>query len=197
MKLLLDFFPIVLFFGAFKIWGIFVATTVAIVATLLQLAWMRYRTGRTEPMQWLSLGVSVLCGGATLIAQDETFIKWKPTVLYWAMGGALLVGQVFFRRNWLQSLMKNQMALPDHAWRVMLWSWCGFFALMGALNLWVAYHFDTDTWVNFKLFGGMGLMLVFVLAQAMYLGRHMDTEAKDTEAKDTEAKDAAPSEPKP
>ena len=174
MKLLLDFFPILLFFGAFKIWGIFVATTVAIVATLLQLAWMRYSTGRTEPMQWLSLGVIVVFGGATLIAQDETFIKWKPTVLYWAMGGALLVGQVFFRRNWLQSLMKSQMALPDHAWRVMLWSWCGFFAVMGVLNLWVAYHFDTDTWVNFKLFGGMGLMLVFVLAQAMYLGRFMD-----------------------
>ena len=174
MKLLLDFFPILLFFGAFKIWGIFVATTVAIVATLLQLAWMRYSTGRTEPMQWLSLGVIVVFGGATLIAQDETFIKWKPTVLYWAMGGALLVGQVFFRRNWLQSLMKSQMALPDHAWRVMLWSWCGFFAVMGVLNIWVAYHFDTDTWVNFKLFGGMGLMLVFVLAQAMYLGRYMD-----------------------
>jgi len=174
MKLLLDFFPILLFFGAFKIWGIFVATTVAIVATLLQLAWMRYSTGRTEPMQWLSLGVIVVFGGATLIAQDETFIKWKPTVLYWAMGGALLVGQVFFRRNWLQSLMKSQMALPDHAWRVMLWSWSGFFAVMGVLNIWVAYHFDTDTWVNFKLFGGMGLMLVFVLAQAMYLGRFMD-----------------------
>ena len=174
MKLLLDFFPILLFFGAFKIWGIFVATTVAIVATLIQLAWMRYSTGRTEPMQWLSLGVIVVFGGATLIAQDETFIKWKPSVLYWAMGGALLVGQVFFRRNWLQSLMKSQMALPDHAWRVMLWSWCGFFAVMGVLNLWVAYHFDTDTWVNFKLFGGMGLMLVFVLAQAMYLGRFMD-----------------------
>ena len=174
MKLLLDFFPILLFFGAFKIWGIFVATTVAIVATLLQLAWMRYSTGRTEPMQWLSLGVIVVFGGATLIAQDETFIKWKPSVLYWAMGGALLVGQVFFRRNWLQSLMKSQMALPDHAWRVMLWSWCGFFAVMGVLNLWVAYEFDTDTWVNFKLFGGMGLMLVFVLAQAMYLGRFMD-----------------------
>jgi intracellular septation protein len=174
MKLLLDFFPILLFFGAFKLWDIFVATSVAIVATLLQLGWMRYSTGRTEPMQWLSLGVIVVFGGATLVAQDETFIKWKPTVLYWAMGGALMVGQVFFRRNWLQSLMKSQMALPDHAWRVMLWSWCGFFALMGVLNLWVAYHFDTDTWVNFKLFGGMGLMLVFVLAQAMYLGRYMD-----------------------
>jgi intracellular septation protein len=121
MKLLLDFFPILLFFGAFKLWDIFVATSVAIVATLLQLGWMRYSTGRTEPMQWLSLGVIVVFGGATLVAQDETFIKWKPTVLYWAMGGALMVGQVFFRRNWLQSLMKSQMALPDHAWRVMLW----------------------------------------------------------------------------
>ena len=143
----------------------------AIVATLIQLAWMRYSTGRTEPMQWLSLGVIVVFGGATLIAQDETFIKWKPSVLYWAMGGALLVGQVFFRRNWLQSLMKSQMALPDHAWRVMLWSWSGFFAVMGVLNLWVAYEFDTDTWVNFKLFGGMGLMLVFVVLQAFYLSR--------------------------
>mgnify|MGYP006278243729 FL=1 len=138
-------------------------------------------------LQRLSLVVIVVFGGATLIAQDETFIKWKPSVLYWAMGGALLVGQVFFRRNWLQSLMKSQMSLPDHAWRVMLWSWCGFFAVMGALNLWVAYHFDTDTWVNFKLFGGMGLMLVFVVAQAMYLGRFMDTEDQDV----------APSEPKP
>ena len=114
MKLLLDFFPILLFFGAFKIWGIFVATTVAIVATLIQLAWMRYSTGRTEPMQWLSLGVIVVFGGATLIAQDETFIKWKPSVLYWAMGGALLVGQVFFRRNWLQSLMKSQKERQFH-----------------------------------------------------------------------------------
>ena len=186
MKLLLDFFPILLFFGAFKIWGIFVATSVAIVATLVQLGWMRFRTGRTEPMQWLSLGVIVVFGGATLVAQDETFIKWKPTVLYWAMGGALAIGQVFFRRNWLQSLMKSQMALPDHAWRVMLWSWCGFFAVMGVLNIWVAYRFDTDTWVNFKLFGGMGLMLVFVLLQAVYLGRFMQTEADAPASSDTQ-----------
>ncbi len=186
MKLLLDFFPILLFFGAFKIWGVFVATSVAIAATLVQLGWMRFRTGRTEPMQWLSLGVIVVFGGATLVAQDETFIKWKPTVLYWAMGGALAIGQVFFRRNWLQSLMKSQMALPDHAWRVMLWSWCGFFAVMGVLNIWVAYRFDTDTWVNFKLFGGMGLMLVFVLLQAVYLGRFMQTEADAPASSDTQ-----------
>ena len=98
-------------------------------------------------------------------------------MLYWLMGGALLVGQLFFRKNLLKSLMGAQMDLPESAWRTMNWSWTGFFAVMGVLNLWVAYNFDTDTWVTFKLFGGMGLMLVFVLAQALYLSRYM----KDTD----------------
>jgi len=173
MKLLLDFFPIILFFVAFKAAGIYVATTVAIVATLAQIAYLRLRNGRVEPMQWVSLGVIVVFGGATLISHNEAFIKWKPTVLYWLMGGALLVGQVFFKRNLLKSLMKAQMTLPDAAWRAMNWSWIGFFALMGCINLWVAANFDTDTWVNFKLFGGLGLMAVFVLLQAVYLSRYM------------------------
>lgn len=178
MKLLLDFFPIILFFAAFKVAGIYWATGVAIVATVAQIAWLRFRTGKIEPMQWLSLGVIVLFGGATLLAHSETFIKWKPTVLYWLMGGALAVGQLFFKRNFLKSLMGAQLALPEPAWRAMSWSWTAFFAVMGALNLWVAYRFDTDTWVNFKLFGGIGLMVVFVLAQGVYLSRFM----KDGEA---------------
>jgi intracellular septation protein len=153
-----------------------VATGVAIVATVGQIGWLRYKTGKVEPMQWVSLGVIVLFGGATLIAHNDTFIKWKPTVLYWLMGGALLVGQVFFRKNLLKSVMGSQMELPDAAWRVMAWSWTGFFAVMGVVNLWVAFNFDTDTWVNFKLFGGMGLMLVFVIAQALYLSRYMKSE---------------------
>lgn len=173
MKLLLDFFPIILFFVAFKVAGIYVATGVAIVATIAQIAWIRYSTGKVEPMQWMSLGVIVLFGGATIVAQNDTFIKWKPTVLYWLMGGALLVGQLFFRKNLLKSLMGSQMQLPDPAWRIMNWSWTGFFAVMGVLNLWVAFHFDTDTWVNFKLFGGLGLMAVFVVGQALYLSRYM------------------------
>lgn len=173
MKLLLDFFPIILFFVAFKLAGIYVATGVAIVATIAQIAWLRYSTGKVEPMQWMSLGVIVLFGGATIVAQNDTFIKWKPTVLYWLMGGALLVGQLFFRKNLLKSLMGAQMQLPEPAWRVMNWSWTAFFAVMGVLNLWVAFHFDTDTWVNFKLFGGLGLMAVFVVAQALYLSRYM------------------------
>lgn len=177
MKLLLDFFPIILFFAAFKFAGIYVATGVAIVATVAQILWLRYKNGKVEPMQWVSLGVIVLFGGATLVAHNETFIKWKPTVLYWLMGSALIVGQSLFHKNLLKSVMGSQMQLPEAAWRVMTWSWASFFAAMGALNLWVAFHYDTDTWVNFKLFGGMGLMLVFVIGQAVYLSRFAKTES--------------------
>jgi intracellular septation protein len=176
MKLLLDFFPIILFFIAFKVGGIYWATGVAIVATIAQIAWLRHSTGKVEPMQWVSLGVIVLFGGATIVAQNETFIKWKPTVLYWLMAATLLAGQVLFKKNLLKSLMGSQLELPDAAWRVTNWSWIAFFAVMGVVNLWVAYTFDTDTWVNFKLFGGLGLMLVFVLGQAVYLGRYMKAE---------------------
>ncbi|RYF37169.1 MAG: septation protein A [Comamonadaceae bacterium] len=184
MKLLLDFFPIILFFAAFKVWDIYVATGVAIAATILQIGWLRYSTGKIEPMQWLSLGIIVLFGGATILAHDETFIKWKPTVLYWLMGGALAVGLAVFRKNLLKSLMGAQMELPDAAWRAMTWSWVAFFAVMGVLNLWVAFNFDTDTWVNFKLFGGLGLMAVFVVGQALFLGRHMK-EGKEAGAGDS------------
>lgn len=177
MKLLLDFFPIILFFVAFKLWGIYTATIVAIVATVGQIGWLRWRTGKVEPMQWLSLGVIVLFGGATILAHDETFIKWKPTVLYWLMGGALLAGQVILRKNLLKSLIGGQLELPEPAWRAMAWSWIGFFAVMGLVNLWVAFNFDTNTWVNFKLFGGLGLMALFVVGQALYLGRYVKADA--------------------
>jgi intracellular septation protein len=92
------------------------------------------------------------------------------------MGAALLAGQVVFRKNLLKSVMGSQLELPDNAWRVMNWSWISFFAVMGVVNLWVAFNFDTDTWVNFKLFGGLGLMALFVIAQALYLGRYMKTD---------------------
>jgi intracellular septation protein len=173
LKLLLDFFPIALFFVAFKFWGIYVATGVAIAATVAQIAWFRYSTGKVEPMQWLSLGIIVVFGGATILAHDETFIKWKPTVLYWLMGGSLAIGLLGFRKNLLKSVMGAQLELPEAAWRAMTWSWVAFFAVMGVLNLWVAFNFDTATWVNFKLFGGLGLMAVFVIGQALFLGRYM------------------------
>ena len=176
MKLLLDFFPIILFFAAFKFADIYVATGVAIVATIAQIAYLRWRTGKVEPMQWVSLGVIVLFGGATIVAHNDTFIKWKPTVLYWLMAATLFAGQVIFRKNLLKSVMGSQIELPEHAWRTMNWSWITFFCAMGIVNLWVAFHYDTDTWVNFKLFGGMGLMVLFVIGQALYLGRYMKAD---------------------
>ena len=192
MKLLLDFFPIILFFVAYKVWGIYAATGVAIAATVVQLAYMRIKTGKTEPMQWVSLAIIVVFGGATLLAQNENFIKWKPTVLYWVMGAVLLIGQLVFNKNFIRTLMGTQIQLPDPVWKNLNWGWTGFFAVMGALNLWVAFNFDTDTWVNFKLFGGMGLMIVFVIAQAIYLSRHVKEEEPDAAKASAPAEDAKP-----
>ena len=176
MKLLTDFLPIALFFITFKLAGIYVATGVAIAATLLQIGWLYFRNGKVEAMQWISLVIIVLFGGATLVFHDDTFIKWKPTVLYWLMGSALVVGHLVLKRNFLQSLMGSQLDLPEAAWLRLLWAWSGFFAFMGVVNLWVAFNFDLDTWVNYKLFGGMGLMLLFVVAQALYLSRFIKPE---------------------
>lgn len=173
MKLLFDLFPVILFFVAFKFQGIYVATAVAIAATIVQIAWTKWRHGKVDVMLWVSFAIIGVFGGATLLLHDETFIKWKPTVLYWVMGGALLVGQLVFRKNGIKSLMGAQMALPDPVWRIVNLSWVGFFTVMGFLNLWVAFNFSTSTWVNFKLFGGLGLMMVFVLAQALYLNKHI------------------------
>lgn len=180
MKLLIDFFPIILFFAAFKVWGIYAATAVAIVATIIQIAYLRIKNGKVETMQWISLGVIVVFGGASLLFQDETYIKLKPTVLYWLMGGALLVGHVIFKKNLLKKLMGAQLQLPEQVWTQLNWAWTAFFALMGVLNLWIARVFETDTWVNFKMFGGMGLMLLFVIGQALYLGRYLKEPAANT-----------------
>ena len=173
MKLFLDFFPIVLFFVVFKAYGIYAATAIAIAATVVQIAWMRYKNGKVDTMQWVSLGVIVVFGGATLVTQDETFIKWKPSVLYWLMSVTLWVGYLIFKRNFIQSLMAAQIQLPQDICDRLLHAWALFFTLMGFINLWVAYSFDTDTWVSYKLFGGLGLMLVFVLLQGVFLSRYM------------------------
>jgi intracellular septation protein len=173
MKFLFDFFPVILFFIAFKLADIYVATGVAIAATFVQVGWLKLRRRRVEPMLWASLAIIAVFGGATLALQDETFIKWKPTVLYWLFG-AVLAGALVFRRNLIRVMLSEQVQLPDPVWSRLNLSWIGFFAFMGALNLYVAYNFSTDHWVNFKLFGGMGLMLLFVLAQALVLSRFIE-----------------------
>ena len=174
MKFLFDLFPVILFFITFKIAGIYAATAVAIVATFAQIAWVWFRHRKVDTMLWVSLGIVSVFGSMTLIFHDETFIKWKPTVLYWAFAGALAGGMLFFRKNLIRSLLAEKIELPDAAWQKLNLSWIGFFVFMGFANLFVAYNFSTDDWVNFKLFGGTGLMLVFVLAQGLLLSKHIE-----------------------
>ena len=173
MKFLFDVFPVILFFAAFKLADIYVATGVAIAATFLQVAWVKIRGRRVEPMLWASFAIIVVFGGATLVLQDETFIKWKPTVLYWLFG-AVLAGAAFAGRNIIRGLLSEQVQLPEPVWSRLNASWIGFFVFMGALNLYVAFNYPTDMWVNFKVFGGIGLMLLFVVVQAAFIARHTE-----------------------
>jgi intracellular septation protein len=174
MKFLFELFPVILFFIAFKVADIYTATAVAIGATFLQVGWLKLRGKRVEPMLWASLAIIAVFGGATLLLQDETFIKWKPTVLYWMLGAVLGAAPLVFRRNLIRAMLSEQVRLPDPVWTRLNWSWVGFFVFMGGLNLYVAFNYSTDLWVNFKLFGGMGLMLVFVVVQALFLARHVE-----------------------
>ena len=173
MKMLFDVFPVILFFIAFKLYDIYVATAVAIGATFAQIGWLWVRGRKVDNMLWVSLGVITVFGGATLLFSNETFIKWKPTVLYWLFAAVLGGAAIVFRKNLVRVMMEKQVALPEEMWGRLLTSWVGFFAVMGVLNLYVAYNFSTDAWVNFKLFGGIGLMLIFVLLQALVLAKHV------------------------
>jgi intracellular septation protein len=173
MKFLFDLFPVALFFVAIQIWDIFVATAVAIAASFAQVGWLALRKKRIEPMLWASLAIIVIFGGLTLYLRDKTFILWKPTVLYWLFG-SVLAGSAFLGRNLIRALLSEQMKLPDPVWRRLNWSWVGFFAFMGAANLYVAFSYSEKIWATFKLFGGMGLMLLFVVAQALVLARYAE-----------------------
>ena len=200
MKFLFDLLPVILFFSAYKIAGsyeqeslelatavlgdgillsqapILIATAIAIVATAGQIAWVWMRHGKVETMLWVSLVIVTVFGGATLLLHDATFIKWKPTVLYWLFAATLGFSGLVLKRNLIRKLMEAQITLPDPVWERLNIAWAMFFVLMGGLNLFVAFRFSEATWVNFKLFGGMGLMLVFVLAQGAYLARYMEDE---------------------
>ena len=202
MKFLFDLFPVILFFIVFK-WGegnaeaaqsfgqqflsglvsggqvtltqapILLATAIAIIATILQIGYLLSRRRKVDGTLWLSFAIIVFFGGATIYFHNETFIKWKPTVLYWCFAAALLFSQIFLKKNLIRTMMEKQMSLPDGIWRRVNLSWVAFFMTMGLLNLYVAFNFSTATWVNFKLFGGMGLMFVFIIVQSLILSKYM------------------------
>ncbi len=200
MKFFFDLFPVILFFVVFKFYGdvvgaesslciyslciaggkegaIYAATAVAILASFVQVGifWARHR--RFENMHVVTLVLLTLLGGATILFQDETFIKWKPTVVNWVFGAAFLGSQFIGSKTLIQRMMEKNIRLDTEAtWVRLNLAWVAFFVAMGLINLYVAYNFDTDTWVNFKLFGLMGLTLLFVFAQAIFLARHMPEE---------------------
>ena len=166
--------------------GLLLATVVVIVATLAQILWIKGRGRKVDTMLWVSLGLVTVLGSATIYFHSESFIKWKPTVLYWVMAAVLLGSQWILKKNLMQKLMGSQVQLPQPVWNTVNYSWAIFLIAMGIINIWVAYHFDLDTWVTFKMFGGLGLMVVFVIGQGVYLTRHIqDAPESDDKAQDS------------
>jgi|SRR5215470_2937662 len=176
MHFLADYFPLLLFFVAFKLWGIYAATAVAIVASGLQILYFRTVRGKVAPVHWVSLAIIVIFGGATLLLHDETFIKWKPTVLYWLFAVVLAGGRLLFRRNLIGALLPT-LTLPEPVWARITWAWVGFLVAMGATNLYVASNFTTDTWVNFKVWGGIGLFMLAAVGTVASVARYLPEES--------------------
>jgi intracellular septation protein len=181
MKFLFDFFPILLFFLAYKFFDIYIATGAAIGATIVQcaLSWIKTRTIGT--MQLVSLAVIVVFGGLTLYLHDEQFIMWKPTVVNWLFGGAFLLSQIVGRKTAIEHLLGANLTLPRLVWRRLNIAWVTFFLSLGGVNIYVLRYFDRDTWVNFKLFGMLGLTVVFIIIQSIYLSRYMSEMASPRE----------------
>ncbi len=178
MKLLLDFLPIIIFFVVYKTSGdIILATAVLIPATMLQMLYTWIRTHRIEKMQLVTLVLVILMGGATILFQDKTFIQWKPTVVNWLFGAAFLGSHFIGQKTIVQRLMDASITLPTQVWRNLNIAWVIFFISMGIVNLAVAYSMSEEAWVNFKLFGMLGLTLVFILAQGLYMTRHIQNDA--------------------
>lgn len=174
MKFLFDLFPVILFVSTYMLSGsIYVATAVIIPATLAQVIYARVRHGKVDRMLWVSLVLIVVMGGLTLALQDKRFIMWKPTLLYWLFAAVLVLSPVVSKTNVIRSILGKELEAPERVWARLNLSWALFFLAMGGLNLYVAYRFSEALWVQFKLWGGMGLMLLFVLAQAAVLAKYV------------------------
>lgn len=174
MKLLFDFLPILLFFIAYKIGGIYVATAIAIIVSCVQVGFCWYKFRRIERLHLITLLLIVVLGGATLFLHNTLFFQWKPTIVNWLFAITFLGSQFIGHKPVIQRMLEGNVSLPAYIWRRLNISWAIFFLMMGIANLYVVYHYDEDTWVNFKLFGMLGLTVLFVLVQALYLARHIE-----------------------
>jgi len=182
MKLLFDLFPVVLFFIAFKMYDIYVATAVIIVATVLQVSYMYIKHKRVEKIHIITLALILVLGGLTLVLQDETFIKWKPSIVNWGFALVFLGSHYIGQKPIIERMMSQAITLPKPIWLNLSWLWIAFFIISGLTNLYVAFNYDTDTWVNFKLFGLMGMTIVFIIIQGIYISRYMQESDSEAEA---------------
>lgn len=186
MKLLYDFFPLLLFFGAFKYYDIYVATGVAIAASFIQVFGYRLVKGKFETMHLVTFGVIAVFGGLTLLLHDDTFIKWKPTIVYWVLGSITIGSHFIGKKTAIEHLIGKQISMPNHIWVRQNLAWGFFFLMLGMLNVYVAFYYEPDLdaarrqeiWVNFKVFGLMAITLVFIFIQAIFMARHIDTGKK-------------------
>jgi len=183
MKLLFDFFPLLFFFAAFKFYDIYVATAVAIAASFVQVFTHRLRKGKFESMHLITLGVIGVFGGLTLILRDDTFIKWKPTIVYWLLGATTIGSHFVGKKTAIEHLIGKQIRLPNHIWVKQNLSWGFFFLVLGMINIYVAFYYAPELdaarrqeiWVNFKVFGLMGITMVFIIIQSVFMARYVDT----------------------
>jgi intracellular septation protein len=173
IKQLIEFFPILLFFIAFKFGDIFVATKVVIVATILQVAYAWFKFRKVETMQWITLALVVIMGGLTLILHDEQFVKWKLSIIEWLFGGAFLGSQFIGRAPFIERMMSSQLTLPAVIWKRLNLCWAGFFIGVGCLNVYVMFNYNTNDWVTFKTFIVPGMMAVFIVVQMIFLYKHL------------------------
>jgi len=189
MKLLYDFFPLLVFFGVFKLYGIYAATAAAIAASVIQVALFWNKNRRLEPVHLITLAAILVFGGLTLVLHDDVFIKWKPTIVNWVFAILMLGTQFIAGKPAIRLVLGKQLQLPDRVWHRLNLSWALFFTIAGALNLYVAFWYGADLdpatrqeiWVNFKVFGLFGLTLLFAVAQALFLARYMEPETTGKE----------------
>jgi len=173
MKFLFDLFPVLAFVGGYVSYDIFVATAAGIAASFIQTGFLLWRHRSVEKVHIVNLIAFTVFGGATLLFHDESFVQWKVTIVNALFALAMLFSQWFMQKNLLQHMLGEQLVLPKPVWTKLAYSWAAFFGFIAVLNLWIASRFDLDTWVAFKLGGILGLTLIMVIAQAVYLARHI------------------------
>ena len=191
MKFFVDFFPVLAFFVAYFIprdrsQGIYWATAAAIAASIIQVTIVRLVQKKVEKMHIFTLLIILVLGSATLLLQDKRFIMWKPTVVNWGFGVVFFASQFIGEKNIIRRMMEKNFTAPDYIWTPLNMSWVIFFLLMGIINLVVAFNFSEQTWVNFKMFGMLGLTVVFAIGQSIFLAKHITVENSEDRSQESE-----------